>query len=336
MSHSHERHEKTCLNCGTAPLIDTYCHHCGQENVEPNQSVCHLVVHFFNDITHFDGKFFSSMKLLLFRPGFLSGEYVKGRRKKYLDPIRMYLFISAAFFFLLYSVFGPREKVNMRDVREMRYIDSLRKAEATIDGFQFQIINDEHLSKEVSILNTRDQVKHGVHYYDSVQRSLPSSEKDSWLKYQINKRMTGIYKTYDANPYNFVPNAFDIFAKSFSKIFFSSLPLFASYLYLLNIRRRRQWYYVSHAIFSLHYYCVGFIFLAAVIGAVFTNSMIWAYTTVTLLTGLLAYLYFAMLRYYRQHWTKTLVKFVILCFVTFITYAVLVIGMFLSALAQAH
>jgi hypothetical protein len=336
MSHTRERHEKTCLNCGTAPLIDTYCHHCGQENVEPRQTLWHLIVHFFNDVTHFDGKFFSSMKLLLFRPGFLSSEYVKGRRKKYLDPIRMYLFISAAFFFLLYSVSKPQQKVSMRDVREMRYIDSLRKAEATIDGFQFQIINDEHLSKDVSILNTRDQIKHGERHYDSAQRSLPASERDSWLKNQINKRMTGVYQTYDANPYNFVPNAIDIFWKSLSKIFFISLPIFAFYLFLLFIRRRKQWTYVSHAIFSLHYYCVSFIFLLAIVLAWEISYSALAITAAVVVTGLLVYLFIAMLRYYRQHWAKTLLKFFLLSFFTFITYTFLIIGMFLSALGQAH
>lgn len=103
MSHLHERKEKICLNCN-AELIDRYCHHCGQENVEPKETVWHLVQHFFNDITHFDGKFFASVKYLLRRPGFLSKEYMVGRRASYLNPIRMYVFSSAIFFLLLFSL----------------------------------------------------------------------------------------------------------------------------------------------------------------------------------------------------------------------------------------
>ena len=102
MSHLHERKEKICLNC-KAELIDRYCHHCGQENVEPKETVWHLIQHFFNDITHFDGKFFSSVGYLLRKPGFLSKEYMLGRRASYLNPIRMYVFSSAIFFLLLFS-----------------------------------------------------------------------------------------------------------------------------------------------------------------------------------------------------------------------------------------
>ena len=86
-----------------------YCHVCGQENTVPREGFGGLVLHFFYDITHFDGKFFQSLKYLLFKPGFLSKEYVRGRRASYLHPVRMYVFTSAIFFlvfFLLVNVKG--------------------------------------------------------------------------------------------------------------------------------------------------------------------------------------------------------------------------------------
>ena len=102
VSHLKERKEQNCLNCHTA-LSGRYCHVCGQENLEPKETVWHLVQHFFNDITHFDGKFFSTVKYLLKRPGFPSSEYAKGRRASYLNPIRMYVFTSAIFFISSFS-----------------------------------------------------------------------------------------------------------------------------------------------------------------------------------------------------------------------------------------
>lgn len=110
MSHLKERKEKVCLNCHTA-LIGRYCHVCGQENLEPKETVWHLVQHFFNDITHFDGKFFSTVKYLLKRPGFLSKEYMNGRRASYLNPIRMYVFTSAIFFVIFFSMQKPGDIV---------------------------------------------------------------------------------------------------------------------------------------------------------------------------------------------------------------------------------
>lgn len=103
MSHFKERKEKNCLNCN-AEVLGRYCQVCGQENIEPKESAWHLITHFFNDVTHFDGKFFSTVKYLLFKPGFLTYEYVRGKRTTYLHPIRLYVFTSA-FFFLLYFSF---------------------------------------------------------------------------------------------------------------------------------------------------------------------------------------------------------------------------------------
>ncbi len=108
MSHLKERKEKICLNCQTE-VIGRYCHKCGQENLEPKETVWHLIQHFFNDITHFDGKFFATVKLLLRRPGFLSLEYMRGRRMSYLNPIRMYVFTSAIFFIILFSLKRPED-----------------------------------------------------------------------------------------------------------------------------------------------------------------------------------------------------------------------------------
>lgn len=105
MSHLKEREQKSCLNCN-ATVQGRFCHICGQENVEPRESVWHLINHFFQDITHFDGKFFSTLKYLLFRPGHLSREYMMGRRSSYLNPIRMYVFTSAFFFLFFFSTVG--------------------------------------------------------------------------------------------------------------------------------------------------------------------------------------------------------------------------------------
>lgn len=110
MSHLKERKEKTCLNCQAGPLYGRYCHVCGQENLEPRETVWHLVDHFFKDVTHFDGKFFSTVKYLLKKPGFLSTEYRIGRRASYLNPIRMYVFTSAIFFLIIFS-FRSSQKI---------------------------------------------------------------------------------------------------------------------------------------------------------------------------------------------------------------------------------
>jgi hypothetical protein len=117
VSHLKERKEKICLNCQTN-VIGRYCHVCGQENLEPKETVWHLVQHFFNDITHFDGKFFSTVKYLMKKPGFLSKEYMAGRRMSYLNPIRMYVFTSAIFFIILFSLKRPEDMIGSSEKKE--------------------------------------------------------------------------------------------------------------------------------------------------------------------------------------------------------------------------
>ena len=138
MSHTKEREEKICLNCG-ANLNGRYCHVCGQENTEPRETVWALVSHFFNDITHFDGKFFSTAKYLLTRPGFLSAEYIKGRRASYLHPIRMYVFTAGFFFIIFFTLtkYGLQVKkdktVQLREAVEAADVLE-RKIPATSDS----------------------------------------------------------------------------------------------------------------------------------------------------------------------------------------------------------
>lgn len=337
MSHSKLRSEKTCLNCG-AEVPRHYCPECGQENVEPKQTLWHLVVHFFNDITHFDGKFFHTFRYLLLRPGHLSAEYVHGRRQQYLDPIRMYLFISAAFFILFSFLVKPPAPPTKKDVAIISYIDSVRQGEEQEEGVTFLLIDLPNSEKQATLFNVEPILKNGKAYYDSVQNSLPPSEREHFIDRYKSHMLADAYQNYDNNPYNFIPNVYNIFLHSFSKIFFISLPIFAFFLYVLYIRRRRQFYYVSHAIFTLHYYCVAFIFLASLMGIyfAFTNSEMILISWTMIIVGMLVYLYIAMLRFYGQHWLKTFIKFGILLFTYSIALIFLVIVMFVNSIATAQ
>lgn len=339
MSHGKEREEKVCLNCGEAPLYDRYCHHCGQQNLEPKQTVWHLLVHFFNDITHFDGKFFSTMKLLLQKPGFLSDEYVKGRRMKYLDPVRMYIFISAVFFIAFYNILKPPAPPTLKEKPLLDYIDTLRIKEND-EGFSLFMEAVPGYDKKATILNVDHILEHGREYYDSVQKLLPVADRDKGLSRLISLKTIDIYQAYDANPYNFVPNAIIIFQHSFSKIFFITLPLFALLLYILNIRHRKKLYYVAHAIFSIHYYCVAFLFLSVMLSLFafdyFYTQVLFKIVVYTITAGMLIYLYIAMLKFYRQHWFKTFTKFLILSAGFSFIFLALVTLMFFNSLASAH
>ncbi len=46
----------------------------------------------------YDGKFWKTLAALLFRPGFLTREYLAGRRRRYIGPARLFLVSSLVLF----------------------------------------------------------------------------------------------------------------------------------------------------------------------------------------------------------------------------------------------
>jgi hypothetical protein len=88
-----------CENCATE-LAGAYCHACGQRALEGNElTVRHALTTTADDVLHLESKTLRSM-LLLVKPGFLTAEYLAGRRAPYTSPIKLYL-AAAAIFFLL-------------------------------------------------------------------------------------------------------------------------------------------------------------------------------------------------------------------------------------------
>jgi hypothetical protein len=92
---SHEH----CLNCGEK-LSGKFCAKCGQENAHLNVPFSHIIKEFLGDYIHFDSRFLTSIKLLLFKPGFLTKQFIEGKRASFLPPFRMYFFVSVLFFLI--------------------------------------------------------------------------------------------------------------------------------------------------------------------------------------------------------------------------------------------
>lgn len=120
MSHKKYRSETDCLNCG-AQVNGKFCSECGQENLEVRDGFFHLVGHFIADYFHYDSKFLRSMKLLFFKPGFLTKQYWDGKRGQYIHPLRLYFFVIVigvlvgGFFFENYKD-AIRERIMMATV----------------------------------------------------------------------------------------------------------------------------------------------------------------------------------------------------------------------------
>jgi Protein of unknown function (DUF3667) len=345
VSHSPERKEKNCLNCGTS-LYGRFCHICGQENLEPRESFWHLVSHFFNDITHFDGKFFTTLKDLLFKPGFLSREYIAGRRASYLNPIRMYVFTSAIFFLLFFSFFYSEadtevtSTINGKTIAQINAMDS-----AAFATFTAHINRDDDdkpglpMTREV-FDKFKDSVTtySGIHIltgqgfrskgqYDSLLAS--GARKDNWIERQFTYKEIAINEKYHHNPKEIGKAFQESILHSIPQMLFISLPLLALILKLLYIRRRKEFYYVSHGIFSLHLYIFLFINMLLLFSmSKLNHALHWkliSFISTLLTISLFVYTYLALKNFYKQRWLKTFFKLLLI----FILFAIVIGLLFL-------
>ncbi len=330
MSHLKERKEKNCLNCN-AQVTGKYCHICGQENIEPKESALHLVNHFFQDITHFDGKFFSSLKLLITKPGFLSAEYVRGRRASYLNPIRMYVFTSAIFFLIFFTFFKIEgEKLTENSTVNGKTLILINAMDSTAFADFTRNINREDKKPDVPM--TRMEFKKyydsaiknsGIHFtsriyrsraeYDSLLRS--GKENNNWLVKQLIYKQIDANQRFKKNPRQAFGNIGETLLHKLPQMLFISLPLLALLLKLLYIRKK-DFYYADHGIFTIHLYIFIFIALLFSFGLAKLHSEVhWG--VIPMLRNILTfviyfYTYKAMRNFYGQGRAKTIMKFFIL------------------------
>ena len=94
-----------CLNCG-APLHGGFCAACGQRAVPPHPTVRELAGDAWQELSGYDGRIMATLRGLV-RPGYLTREYVEGRRAHYLPPLRVYLIVSVIYFVVAAS--APEE-----------------------------------------------------------------------------------------------------------------------------------------------------------------------------------------------------------------------------------
>ena len=89
-----------CPNC-FAEAAGNFCHQCSQETTLHPPSAREFMHEFVGHYVALEGKLWQSMWLLLVKPGRLTLEYIRGRRVRYVQPLRMYLTFSLIFFALV-------------------------------------------------------------------------------------------------------------------------------------------------------------------------------------------------------------------------------------------
>ena len=326
-----------CANCGH-PMIGPYCAVCGQPINTHRRTLGHLLHEVFKDIVSFDSRILRTVRALLFVPGELPLAFREGRTQRYMPAVRLYLFVSLLFFLFLSAtgiaimqfdltvgtiqivadksgnVFkienGKRTAMEgfKADAKGNVYIaraDAPRitvpklKADGSVNnnitsqGKFFQRIGSgrQKLSPEAKALLVKLSA-------DASTKSVHS--KSTWVENEI----VSTIQKLELNPaalngplMTWIP-----------RILFLLLPLFALLLGAFYWRKRKEFYFVDHLVFSFSTHTFAFVML--IVAAIAAQFM--AGTWVAALTfGVLAlYLLLSLKRFYGQSWIMTGLKFV--------------------------
>jgi hypothetical protein len=112
--------EPRCANCA-AVLVGPFCAACGQAVKPLDPPVRHFAKEFTQELLDVDGRVPRSFRRLFLSPGYLTREYLAGRRVSWLSPLKLYLLVSVAMFGVLAMV-GDRGGVELKfngDSREV-------------------------------------------------------------------------------------------------------------------------------------------------------------------------------------------------------------------------
>jgi hypothetical protein len=318
-----KRVNENCLNCGT-PLIDIYCHHCGQKDIPRRQTLGDMLMNFVSSFWSYEGKFFRTTRYLITSPGFLAAEYNAGRRESYYHPARMYVFLSFVFFLVYVSVPDKEDgavQMNFDDIADLREemkeegVDTLAVFKGLSDSAILAVapaiqdsVNKRDNNGGVRLSGSDYK---SIEAYDSVQMTKTPEERDGWFTRKMQIRSIELNERYKGTKGKFVEDFTQMFKDNFSKVLFWLLPFFALVLKLLYVRR--DFYYSEHLVLTIYYY--NFFYLAG--SVIMLVGLITGLDFVGTALGFWIYLYllFAMKRLYKQGWGVTIAKFVLFSFI---------------------
>jgi hypothetical protein len=218
---------RACANCGQ-PFADpppAFCPACGQESRVRAPTMGEFIQQFGGAYFSTEGALARTLKLLLFKPGELTRQYLAGRRKHYVLPLRLYLTISLVAILLMRLVSGAEVRLGLPADLDLR-------------------------KGEYSMLQMGDErgagLKDGVFFC----RGLPA-----WFCQRLERRL-------DTDPKGLQREAEALSGRLISNLggaMFLMVPLFALLLKLFYWNRGLR--YTEHLVFALHLHAAWFVCL---------------------------------------------------------------------------
>ncbi len=333
-----------CKNCA-APVLGAFCAQCGQPTDVHRRSVLHLLHDLFKDIASFDSRILRTVIALFVEPGELSLAFHEGRTQRYVPAVRLYLFISLIFFLFLSLTSTAILQLELITTSHRYFTNTSGQLFEEKDGVTklvtglkadkngnvfadtgkggprvlvFGMTANGKISNNLStkpfffapVRKQHAQISAGIqsvleHEHAQLASLTNSASFTSWLENHINRmlRTLAVDPTAINGPLTeWIP-----------RVLFVLLPVFAVVLALFYWRRRNDYYFVDHLVFSLNMHSFAFatILVAVVLGRVITGGV----AAEVALVAIALYLFLAMKRFYRQGWIWTVVKFAFVSFV---------------------
>lgn len=314
-----------CTNCGKIlQPEDNFCPHCGQENDNKRQSFGAVMSDLIQGFLSVDSRLRHSIPALLFRPAFLTKEYLRGKRQSYLDPVRMFITIVVLYF--LIASFGNdsvidkegnitsdstaisvgTESDSIRIIQEGPLKISVAESDSGIIIIDsLSQLNDELVLDDKQYSQIRAMVKKGITGRDEIMDSL-KIEQTFWNRFYYGEVIKFAKTDFkDLKEY---------FISKLPWIIFCMMPVFAFILKLVYIRKR--YLFVDHLIFAFHLH--SFYFLAGILHVLISSLSGYEPNSIASY-GIIIYTLFSLKNFYGQGWIKTIFKSMLLFMVYFFT-----------------
>jgi len=250
-SEAHPQHRAThCPNCATS-LSGNFCQECGQAAILHVPSAREFLHEFVAHYVALEGKLWQSVKLLLFKPGQLTREYIEGRRVRYVEPLRLYLSFSIIFFalFKLSGInIGTQEKDTDAPKPKASVVQPVpagKREPAAVPPAAKLVEKDKAREKDKPALIEFDEDSHEVR--DAVSKLSPSlgAKVGHFSDLPKDVRSDAMKRAF----FSYAPYAI-----------FLLMPVFAGFLKLLYLGSGRR--YGEHVLFALHTNAFAFLCLS--------------------------------------------------------------------------
>ena len=143
-NNDNSRKEELCANCGST-LGGQFCHTCGQSSKSMIKFFGEVIMELVDDAFGYDSRLKHSIIPLLFKPGRITLDYIRGKRFHYVLPFKLYLITSVLFILLIKNVIDT-DKLNIGEIVDNE--SNQQASQQVEDGINQAIIGLQEAKEE--------------------------------------------------------------------------------------------------------------------------------------------------------------------------------------------